>query len=120
MLLLERIATSRGQYQKSLLPPTVAREVKAWQDCGKEMALLSAQLKHGAPATMAKILENAPALPADAFGYADGRSKDTPVSLMKERSQPRHSSSQGDMMAAVGDDEWQASSSPSILYSDFV
>jgi len=72
MLLLERFATSRGQYQKSLLPPTVAREVKAWQDCGKEMALLCAQLKHGAPATMAKILENAPALPADACGYADG------------------------------------------------
>jgi hypothetical protein len=72
MLLLERFATSRGQYQKSLLPPTVAREVKAWQDCGKEMALLCAQLIHGAPATMAKILENAPALPADASGYADG------------------------------------------------
>ena len=71
MLLLERIATSRGQYQNNLLPPAIAREISAWHNCGIEMSQQTKLLQNGAAATMSRILDNAAIISGDLMMYQD-------------------------------------------------
>ena len=66
MLILERIAMSRGQYQSKSLPSGIAREIVAWQGCAREISQqMEKTFKSGAVLTMSKLLESAVTLSAD-------------------------------------------------------
>jgi len=104
MLMLERIVTSRDQYHSSLLPPAIAREVAAWQACGKEVALEVQQACSGAGATMTKILDNAAAIPPELMHAEQGAPGMHRSSKVKPTLSP--STSFGDMLTDKVDAGW--------------
>ena len=103
MLMLERIAASRDQYHSSLLPPAIAREIAAWQACGKDVSLEMQHSSNGASATMVKILDNAAAIPPGLLSTGKGVDQ-KPATRIKPTLSP--STSFGDMLTDKVDAGW--------------
>lgn len=102
MLMLDRIAASRDQYHSNLLPPAIAREIAAWQACGKDVEMEIRASSAGAHATMAKILDNAAAIPPGLISAE----KNLHEQKSRIRTALSPSTSFGDMLTDKADAGW--------------